>query len=359
MNMKSLFTLVLLLPFAAFAQKKMTVNGKMTNLPDNTPVWLADINNPNDTIAKAKSLKGAFVLKGELAEPKLLILSVGVDKKSNVFFDNSTIAIKGDYTKPASWNITGSTVQDGFKAFETTFVPYFEQLNKIGMRMQAGERSDSLQLSANQLTGAIQQEIDAFIQKRPGSPVSAFILLATINLNPDINQLEQRVNRLQPMAMNNMYGSYLKQTIEEGKTTAIGSIARDFTQNDTLDNPVTLSSFRGKYVLIDFWASWCRPCRLENPNVVQAYNRFRDKNFTVLGVSLDRQKKSWVDAIHADNLTWTHVSDLKQWDNAVAKMYKVQSIPQNLLIGPDGKIVAKDLRGEDLNKKLCELLGCN
>ncbi|MDF2380398.1 AhpC/TSA family protein [Nostoc ellipsosporum NOK] len=351
--------MILFLPLAAFGQKKLTVTGKMTNLPDNTPVWLADINNPTDTIAKAKALKGAFVLKGELTEPKLLILSVGMDKKSNVFFDNSTIAVKGDYAKPASWTITGSAVQNAFKDFETTFVPYFEQLNKIGMRMQAGERSDSLQINANQLTATIQQAIDAFIQKHPGSPVSAFVLLATINLNPDMNQLEERTNRLQPMAMNNMYGSYLKQTIGEGKVTAIGSIARDFTQNDTLDNPVSLSSFRGKYVLIDFWASWCRPCRLENPNVVQAYQRFRDKNFTVLGVSLDRQKKSWIDAIHADNLTWTHVSDLKQWDNAVAKMYKVQSIPQNLLIGPDGKIVAKDLRGEDLNRKLCELLGCN
>lgn len=357
--MKNLFILLLLLPFAAFAQKKLTVSGKMTNLPDKTPVWLADINNPNDTVAKAQALKGAFVLQSELSEPKLLILSVGADKKSNVFFDNSTVAIKGDFAQPASWTITGSPVQDAFKEFETVFVPYFDQFNKFGMRMQAGERSDSLQSSVNQLTEAIQREIDGFIQKRPGSPVSAFILLATVNLRPDIALLEQRVNQLQPMAMNNMYGNYLKQTIGDARVTAIGSIARDFTQNDTLDKPVSLSSFRGKYVLIDFWASWCRPCRLENPNVVQAFQRFRDKNFTVLGVSLDRQKKPWIDAIHKDNLTWTHVSDLKQWDNAVAKMYKVQSIPQNLLIGPDGKIVAKDLRGEDLNRKLCELLGCN
>jgi peroxiredoxin len=131
-----------------------------------------------------------------------------------------------------------------------------------------------------------------------------------------------------------------------------------FVQNDTAGVPVTLESFRGKYVLIDFWASWCRPCRMENPNVVSAYNKFKAKNFTVLGVSLDRTKADWMKAIKDDNLTWTHVSDLKFWSNQVAQQYKVQSIPQNFLIDPNGKIIAKNLRGGDLVNKLCEFLGC-
>ena len=139
----------------------------------------------------------------------------------------------------------------------------------------------------------------------------------------------------------------------------MGTDALDFTQNDISDKPVTLSSFKGKYVLVDFWASWCRPCRAENPNVVKIYNKFKSKNFTVLGVSLDQQKDAWLKAIEKDNLTWTHVSDLQQWNNAVAQLYRVQSIPQNFLIDPKGKIVAKDLRGEDLEKKLCEYLGCS
>jgi thiol-disulfide isomerase/thioredoxin len=137
----------------------------------------------------------------------------------------------------------------------------------------------------------------------------------------------------------------------------VGATAMNFTQNDTAGKPVTLSAFRGKYVLVDFWASWCGPCRMENPNVVSAYAKYHPKGFDILSVSLDRagDKDKWLKAIYADRLAWTHVSDLQFWQNAVAVQYGVGSIPQNFLIDPQGKIVAKGLRGEDLEKKLDEI----
>ncbi len=136
----------------------------------------------------------------------------------------------------------------------------------------------------------------------------------------------------------------------------VGKTVPELVMQDVNGKDVSISSFRGKYVLIDFWASWCGPCRMENPNVVKAFNEFKGKNFTVLGVSLDKDKDSWKKAIAQDHLTWTQMSDLKYWNSQAVETFGFQGIPFNVLVDPSGKVIAQELRGEDLDSKLKQVL---
>jgi len=211
-----------------------------------------------------------------------------------------------------------------------------------------------------------QKELDAsetavnkkFIQDNPDSYIS-LNALENFAYSADYVDIAPLFNGLSPEIKESEPGKKFAERLPKLKAVALGSIAPEFAETDTSGKIINLSAFRGKYVLIDFWASWCGPCRHENPNVVKAFNQYKGQKFTIIGVSLDRPgaKDKWLAAIHHDGLAWTQLSDLKFWDSKTAGLYAVRGIPQNFLLDPDGKIIAKNLRGDDLEDKLAELFG--
>jgi peroxiredoxin len=195
-----------------------------------------------------------------------------------------------------------------------------------------------------------------FVQSHPKNVASIWLMMNELRGRMELGEFQVLFSTLDKSLQQGMYGQGVQAYLASVKANSLNIPADDFSQQDMKGQQVKLSSFRGKYVLVDFWASWCGPCRQENPNVVKAYNKYKDKNFTILGVSLDDNRERWLNAIQHDGLVWTQVSDLQGWQNEVAQQYGVQSIPTNFLVDPEGKIIARNLRGPELEQKLQELL---
>jgi peroxiredoxin len=371
--MNKLF-LLLLLPIVSVAQspKQFELKGKLDLSKPVDWVYLRYVSGQDNVTDSVQPKDGEFKIKGLITEPVVANLAVkfkqqGEEKPVREYVQLFLEPTKMEFSAKDSLKnntVKGSTGYADFAAlmkeqevYNKQFDPLYDaydSLQKAGDKEGMKKTEDAINALNDKMNEAVYA---SFVRKHPNSSVALFAVKQYAGWDIDAAKVEPLFNMLPASAKALPSAKALKDRIDIARKTGIGNYAMDFTQNDTLGKPVSLSSFKGKYVLVDFWASWCGPCRRENPNVVKVFNKYKDRNFTILSVSLDRPdaKDKWLAAIHKDNLTWTHVSDLKYWDNAVAKQYGIRAIPQNLLLDPQGKIIAKNLSGEDLDAKLTDV----
>ncbi len=377
----SVFVISLLTSCKDKDSKAFTVSGVLHNAPSKV-VYIeeSDITTGKKTLKDSSAIAADGKFSISLNAPKdavyNLLLQNDVSQFVTLVNDASKINVDADFTKRTDfYTVTGSKASKSIQEYlakisgmqRDRFNIYF-QIDSIKRNSGDSALAASLNMQEKQISNEEKTFSQQTVQQATNSSLALFILSTYQGMARDPNFRVNGFTDTEVVALlTDVLNKFPERTDIAGirnsvettipKTLWVGKTAPEISLPDTEGKNVKLSSFRGKYVLVDFWASWCGPCRRENPNVVQAFNQFKNKNFTILGVSLDRpgQKENWIKAIKEDNLTWTHISDLKFWQSEVVPVYQVGSIPFNVLVDPDGKVVAENLRGNALEQKLHEL----
>ncbi|MDO1445153.1 TlpA disulfide reductase family protein [Rhodocytophaga aerolata] len=344
--------------------QEVTINGKVKH-PNTGYVVLTELKENGFQSVDSVKLKkdNTFTLKRKVNEPGFYMVNFFNQQKVLVILDKNNVDIAADGNNPAGdFTLKGSKDVEDLQKITKAQNELQGKVNSLGVKFQeANDKKDEkarekIQAEYFTMQADFNNRIKELIREIGPNLASWY---ATNLLNPEeeyvfLDSLSKGFEKQMP---NSKFVKEFKTKLAQYKNVVtVGQPAPEISLNNPEGNPISLSSLRGKYVLIDFWASWCGPCRQENPNVVRMYNKFKGKNFEIFGVSLDKSKEKWLEAIQKDQLSWVHVSDLKYWQSAGAEAYGVQSIPATFLVDPSGKVIAKNLRGKALEDKLTQIL---
>jgi peroxiredoxin len=352
----TLLLLLSMLSVTAWAQNNLELSGQIKGLGS----AIVEIGYSKDGVFKNDSVKASndiFTWKANSFDPQ--IMSITINHSGYSFFAQpGHISFTGVRDSMQTYKITGSQMQADAIAFSDCIKDITDQEAPLrsGYSKAPAEEKVTIDKKLNDLEKQKEIKVKQFISDHSKSYYCIYMITRRTAGGTDYDEVKALYSLLDESARQTDAGKKLAEKLEILKKSRIGTQMADFTQPDTSGNPVEFSSFKGKYVLVDFWASWCGPCRAENPNVLKAYNAYKDKGFTVVGISLDNKAANWKKAIRDDKMPWTQLSDLKGWKNDVSASFGIQSIPSNLLIDPSGKIVARDIRGAMLENTLKRLL---
>ena len=342
---------------ACNAQSGYKVTGTVEGMPDGKAI-IATVNGSSlDTLAKADVKNGSFEFTGNVSEPTgAYIMVIGQRGAIPFMLENANITVNAGQ---AGLTVTGSEGQKIYDQFMAINATAQQEAMKLQQEYQAAN-GDQAKMQAVQeayaklMTDAQAKETE-LIKANPDSYVSTFVIVSGMG-QMEYEQLKERYNLLGEKAKASAQGKAIAAQIAKLESTAIGQIAPNFTITTPEGESISLYDIKGKVKLIDFWASWCGPCRGENPHVVEIYKEYHPKGLEIFGVSLDNNKEAWVKAIADDGLVWKHGSDLTGWQSAPAQLYSVSGIPHTVLLDENNKIIAKNLRGDELKQKIAELL---
>ncbi|NII27138.1 AhpC/TSA family protein [Pseudoflavitalea sp. X16] len=372
MKIKQLLVVMLLPAMLAAQESPYSVKGKIVGLDTPAIAYLAYKKEGRNIADSVFIRHGAFEFKGTTDQPFLAWLVIdrnriglfNMDRRTmnetvRLYVDGTIVLTGKDSVHKAA--ISGSKINQEYQQLLALMDPVDHAHEEFSNNIRKVSREqaempgfkDSIERLQTSFRQQRRQIAESFVRKNPGSYASLAALKDYVaGAYPDPDELAPLFELLSPTLRETPAGIAFQKMLNAVRLVKVGNMAPEFVEKDVTGQPVTLSQYRGKYVLLDFWASWCGPCRQDNPNLVKLYNQFKDKNFIILGVSLDRpdEKDAWLKAIKDDQLTWPQVSDLKGWESKVSKLYGVRSIPRNFLIDPTGKIVAMGLHGGQLHR---------